>query len=37
MFTYRNGDNEPVTDAVARLSFFDPISSIYDQAYLGAI
>lgn len=33
--TYRNVGNHPVTDAVARLSFFTPFSSTDDQAYLG--
>ncbi len=33
--TYRNIGNQPVTDAVARLSFFTPFSSTDDQAYLG--
>jgi hypothetical protein len=33
--TYRNVGNEPITDVVARLRFFDPVSSMDDQAYLG--
>ena len=33
--TYRNIGDQPVTDAVARLSFFTPFSSTDDQAYLG--
>jgi hypothetical protein len=33
--TYRNIGDEPVRDAVARLSIFKPFSSTDDQAYIG--
>jgi len=33
--TYKNIGDEPVTDAVARLSIFKPFSSTDDQAYIG--
>ncbi len=33
--TYKNVGEDPVTDAVARLSIFKPFSSTDDQAYIG--
>jgi len=33
--TYKNVGEDPVTDAVARLSIFEPFSSTDDQAYIG--
>ncbi|MGA9097703.1 MAG: hypothetical protein WB392_02090 [Methanotrichaceae archaeon] len=33
--TYRNVGEDPITDAVARLSIFEPFSSTDDQAYIG--
>lgn len=35
--TYKNLGEDPVTDAVARLSIFKPFSSIDDQAYIGSL
>jgi hypothetical protein len=35
--TYRNIGDEPVYDAVARLSIFKPFSSTDDQAYIGGL
>lgn len=35
--TYRNIGDEPVRDAVARLSIFKPFSSTDDQAYIGTL
>jgi hypothetical protein len=35
--TYRNIGDEPVKDAVARLSIFKPFSSTDDQAYIGTL
>ncbi|MDD1742645.1 MAG: hypothetical protein LUQ47_04850, partial [Methanotrichaceae archaeon] len=33
--TYKNIGDEPVSDAIARLSIFKPFSSVDDQAYIG--
>jgi hypothetical protein len=35
--TYKNIGEDPVTDAVARLSIFKPFSSTDDQAYIGSL
>lgn len=35
--TYKNIGDEPITDAVARVSIFKPFSSTDDQAYIGTL
>jgi hypothetical protein len=35
--TYKNTGDEPITDAVARMSIFKPFSSTDDQAYIGTL
>ena len=35
--TYKNIGEDPITDAVARLSIFKPFSSTDDQAYIGSL
>ena len=35
--TYKNIGDDPISDAVARLSIFKPFSSTDDQAYIGAL
>ncbi|HEX7444964.1 MAG TPA: hypothetical protein VF300_01105 [Methanothrix sp.] len=35
--TYKNTGEDPIRDAVARLSIFKPFSSTDDQAYIGAL
>jgi hypothetical protein len=35
--TYKNIGDEPVSDAIARLSIFKPFSSTDDQAYIGSL
>jgi hypothetical protein len=35
--TYKNIGEDPVTDAIARLSIFKPFSSTDDQAYIGSL
>jgi hypothetical protein len=35
--TYKNIGDEPVSEAIARLSIFKPFSSIDDQAYIGSL